>query len=445
MLPKGQGMESGIVQMRLRGASISRNGQTIIEKMNLDLVQGECIVLLGGNGSGKSSIIEAIVGLIGFNSEATCNFAVKRHRIGLCLQADGHVGDLTVGERIDEAASLLEYTLDSSKREKILQRWGLAHRQHDRIGKLSGGLKRRLAVAVSLLIIETNSPSIILLDEPERGLDAKGIVILEETLGEAKKMGHAILLATHEKSLTHLADQVLNLDDTPNINCKSDDGIEVVKFSRPKFRTGPRLSWMLRLEGRTGRSTMNRGILGLLALALASGLVDMQNDERIRAAAIMLPCVLIALSRTSALGWLSEDRAGDWWRALTSTSFIAHRVCLLSVAEAIFWTIPVALIACVTIANVPSTPLILITVLWNVICLSFFSASLGLLLNQLSRSIAAASMLLAIVIALPVLLMIDEIAGIISSEAVVLLGVAGLMAFAAALAARLLDPLSSTT
>ena len=54
-------------------------------------------------------------------------------------------------------------------------------------------------------------------------------------------------------------------------------------------------------------------------------------------------------------------------------------------------------------------------------------------------------MLLAIVIALPVLLMIDEIAGIISSEAVVLLGVAGLMAFAAALAARLLDPLSSTT
>ena len=158
----------------------------MLRDVDFSLSEGEVVGLLGVNGSGKSTLLESLAGLHpmtggsvqrndrGFETTVR-NSEGQRGDIsgfGLCLQTEGMSGDETVLERIRGACRVAGLADNSEALNEIISEWGLGHRADDRICKLSGGLRRRVAVLSAIVPVALNSePSVVLLDEPSEGLD----------------------------------------------------------------------------------------------------------------------------------------------------------------------------------------------------------------------------------------------------------------------------------
>ena len=186
--------------VRLRSAVCLLGRFPALDGVDLDVVEGEVVLLSGGNGAGKTTLLRLLAGLVPLHSgEATVlghDLAVDRraHRRELALV--GHetfcYDDLTVRENLDFAARAAgASTTDATA---ALERLGLARLADVRHAKLSAGQRRRLALAVAL----SRSPRLLLLDEPHAGLDAEGRAVLDELLEGAAGEGRTVVLASHE-------------------------------------------------------------------------------------------------------------------------------------------------------------------------------------------------------------------------------------------------------
>src|SRR6185312_566422 len=143
----------------------------------MQVPQGEICGFLGGNGSGKTTTIRMLCGLLRPDSGGgTClgmdlmhDAPRIRRQIGYMTQRFSLYGDLSVGENLDFVAGL--YQLPDRRRAvtAVLERIGLADRRSQLAQELSGGWKQRLALAACIL----HRPLLLLLDEPTAGVDAK--------------------------------------------------------------------------------------------------------------------------------------------------------------------------------------------------------------------------------------------------------------------------------
>ncbi len=149
-----------------------------VDDLSFTIAAGETFGLLGPNGAGKTTTISMLVGLlkpdrghvrIGVEAESAgnpCDVGV-RQQIGIAPQSLSLYDELTARENLDFFGGL--YGLAGSRlkqrRESVLELAGLADRQRDRVATFSGGMKRRLNIAVALI----HEPSILLLDEPTVG------------------------------------------------------------------------------------------------------------------------------------------------------------------------------------------------------------------------------------------------------------------------------------
>ena len=160
----------GVALLHVEALTVRRGTRTVLENFNMEIESGNCIILTGDNGSGKSTLIESIAGIIPVQSGKV---TIQRP-FGLTLQSGGINGDELVDERLEYAtqASGVEET------SELLKHWNLEHRSHDRIGQLSGGLYRRMAVLQGMMPAYGNQPRICLLDEPSEGLDDDSVVTL---------------------------------------------------------------------------------------------------------------------------------------------------------------------------------------------------------------------------------------------------------------------------
>ena len=209
----------------LRDVRVSYGEVEILHGITFDVKRGETLVILGGSGSGKSTLLRTLVGLEkassgeiwikGKNIAAISDSEMDeiRKKIGMSFQGGALFGSMTVGENV--ALPLREHTkLEDSTIEIMLrlklEQVGLEGFEYYMPSQLSGGMKKRAAVARALAM----DPEILFFDEPSAGLDpiiAAGIDQLILELKQAFRM--TVIVVTHELASAYLiADRMVLID-----------------------------------------------------------------------------------------------------------------------------------------------------------------------------------------------------------------------------------------
>jgi len=211
--------------LSLRNLRVSYGEREILHGISFDVVRGETLVILGGSGSGKSTLLRTLVGLekpsageIWIKGRDLAKTSAEemdeiRRKIGMSFQGGALFGSMTVGENV--ALPLREHTrLEDSTIEIILrlklQQVGLEGFEYYTPAQLSGGMKKRAAVARALAM----DPEILFFDEPSAGLDPIIAAGIDELILELKRAFHmTIIVVTHELASAFLiADRMLLID-----------------------------------------------------------------------------------------------------------------------------------------------------------------------------------------------------------------------------------------
>jgi ABC-2 type transport system ATP-binding protein len=182
---------------RLEAVSKSFGRVRALEQVDLELREGEVLGLLGRNGAGKSTAISLLLGLRRPDSgrAVLCGRDPRdptaRRRIGVVLQEISLPPVLRVGELLDLVRA---HFSDALPRDELLERFDLAEAGRRQIGALSGGERRRLALAAAM----AGRPTALFLDEPSAAIDVHGRQLLWDELSAFVRDGGAVLLTTQQ-------------------------------------------------------------------------------------------------------------------------------------------------------------------------------------------------------------------------------------------------------
>jgi ABC-2 type transport system ATP-binding protein len=192
---------SGELAIDVRGMTKRFGHRTAVDHIDLQVPRGEICGFLGPNGSGKTTFIRMLCGLLSPDAgSGTClghdvirqSEAIKRE-VGYMTQRFSFWEDLSVEENLDFVARM--YAVADRRRavRESLERLGLERRKGQLAGQLSGGWKQRLALAACLI----HRPRLLLLDEPTAGVDPKARRDFWEEIHELAGQGLTFLVATH--------------------------------------------------------------------------------------------------------------------------------------------------------------------------------------------------------------------------------------------------------
>lgn len=201
--------------LSLKNVTVVMDSIIAVEDVSLEISAGEYVCLVGANGSGKSSLLKAILGLVPIRS-GSVELSVPRSKVAYIAQIDGSARDFpaTVGEVVlsgtQKPGTLPFYTRgDRRAAQEAMRDLGL-HDLADRpVGHLSGGQRQRVFLARALC----RNPELILLDEPCAGLDAASARELYAMLAALNAGGVTVLMATHDlHEVEHLPVRVIALE-----------------------------------------------------------------------------------------------------------------------------------------------------------------------------------------------------------------------------------------
>ena len=191
----------------------------VVKGVDFSLKKGSCVGLLGPNGAGKSTIMRMIMGVSSITAGQLNIFNIpvfemdrkNKARIGLVPQENNFDPDITIRQNLEVYGryfGLLKSDIDK-RIPKLLDFMGLQDKLKLPVNVLSGGLKRRLLIARSLI----NDPELIILDEPTTGLDPQVRILIWKQLLKLKSRGHTLLLTTHYMDeAQRLCDQIIIID-----------------------------------------------------------------------------------------------------------------------------------------------------------------------------------------------------------------------------------------
>lgn len=175
--------------------------RTVVDNIGLQVRRGEICGFLGPNGSGKTTFIRMLCGLLRPDEgRGTClgydviteSEAIKA-AVGYMTQRFSFYEDLSIAENLDFVARMFEVPRRRESVEQSLERLGLTDRRDQLAGHLSGGWKQRLALAACLI----HRPKLLLLDEPTAGVDPKARREFWEQIHELAAEGLTFLITTH--------------------------------------------------------------------------------------------------------------------------------------------------------------------------------------------------------------------------------------------------------
>lgn len=189
-----------------------------VDSLSLDIKEGEVFGFLGPNGAGKTTSIRMMTGLLAPTSGETLILGERvvpgggraKSLTGVCPQELVLWENLTALENLEFLADMYDVPTTDGKRRarELLDMLGLTEKTNERASALSGGMRRRLNVAMALI----HDPKVVVLDEPEAGLDPQARVVLREFL-QGLRHEKTILFTTHNMDeAERLVDRVAIVD-----------------------------------------------------------------------------------------------------------------------------------------------------------------------------------------------------------------------------------------
>ncbi|HEY8092507.1 MAG TPA: ABC transporter ATP-binding protein [Acidimicrobiales bacterium] len=202
-VPAARADGGGETLVRAEGLTKRFGSFTAVDGIDFEVRQGEAFGFLGPNGAGKSSTMR-MVGCVSpitsgslrmFGLDPTVDGSRIRARLGVVPQQDSLDEELTLRENLIVYARYFDLSRAEAgrKAEELLEFAQLAERANERVEPLSGGMKRRLTIARSLV----NDPELLLLDEPTTGLDPQARHLVWDRLYRLKQRGVSLVLTTH--------------------------------------------------------------------------------------------------------------------------------------------------------------------------------------------------------------------------------------------------------
>ncbi|HIZ97578.1 MAG TPA: ABC transporter ATP-binding protein [Candidatus Janibacter merdipullorum] len=191
------------VLLSARGLTKTFGDFTAVDAIDVEVTKGESFGFLGPNGAGKSSTMKMVAAtspptggeLRIFGLDPVTDGAAVRARLGNCPQQDNLDAEITVEENLYVYGRYfgLSRSVIRERTDELLDFAQLTERRKDTVEPLSGGMKRRLTIARSLI----NNPEILLLDEPTTGLDPQARHVLWDRLFRLKRQGVTLIITTH--------------------------------------------------------------------------------------------------------------------------------------------------------------------------------------------------------------------------------------------------------
>ena len=232
---------------------------TAVESLDLDVRVGEIYGLLGPNGAGKTTTIRMLAGLLAptagtvhvMGQALSPARSDARRLVGLCPQENVLYPELTARENLEYVAGLYGVPRVERRRRahELLDSLGLAEKRDARAAKLSGGMKRRLTLATALV----HDPPVVVLDEPEAGLDPQTRVMLRDYVRTLRGERTVVLTSHNMDEVERLADRVAIIDqgrllalDTPSaLKARHAKG-DAIEIALADAAAAPRLADALR-------------------------------------------------------------------------------------------------------------------------------------------------------------------------------------------------------
>jgi ABC-type lipoprotein export system ATPase subunit len=218
-------MGSSVVRARglVKTYGEGRGAVRVLDGADLDVERGELVAVVGRSGSGKSTLLHLLGGLdrpdagtlevAGKRLERLPESgltALRRHHVGFVFQAFHLLPELTGVENVLLPARLARDGVEAAPRARdLLARLDLAPIAGRLPTTMSGGERQRLAIARALV----NDPALLLADEPTGNLDEESGAAVVDLLRRAADGERAVVLVTHDRAATELADRVLTLRD----------------------------------------------------------------------------------------------------------------------------------------------------------------------------------------------------------------------------------------
>lgn len=203
--------------LELREVSVWYGRQVVLRAVNLNIQPGESVALLGPNGAGKTTILRVLATLLrpnrgqylAFGADAWTQRAAVCARVGVLAHQPYVYPELSCRENLLFFGRMFRLDDVEARATAMLRRVGLEERSDRPAASLSRGLLQRLNLARALL----HRPTVLLLDEPETGLDVDGRALLGQVVGELCAAGGSAIFATHALDLANaLATRVLTVE-----------------------------------------------------------------------------------------------------------------------------------------------------------------------------------------------------------------------------------------
>lgn len=188
-----------------------------LNNLSVTCNKGECIALIGPNGSGKTTFIKTILGMvvcdsgfITFNGNNINNNWQYRSGIGYMPQIGRYPENMTIGQVLDMMKDIRKTSAILPDDEDLIGSFNLNNLLNKRMRTLSGGTKQKVSAALAFMF----NPDVLILDEPTAGLDPVSSEILKEKILLEKSKGKLILISSHILSeLDDLVTQVIYMQD----------------------------------------------------------------------------------------------------------------------------------------------------------------------------------------------------------------------------------------
>lgn len=202
--------------IKVQGLTKSFGHNLALRGIDIEVSHGESVVIFGPNGAGKTTLIKILATILKPSAgklivnglEFKENPEEIRRQIGMVTHQTLLYGNLTAYENLEFYCRMYDVPARQERIHEVVGLVGMMPRLHDRVGTLSRGMQQRLSIARALL----HNPTLMLLDEPETGLDPQSSSIVWDLLRQGAEKKRTVILTTHslERGL-ELCDRLLIL------------------------------------------------------------------------------------------------------------------------------------------------------------------------------------------------------------------------------------------